>query len=654
MAKPPQKRQPRDARDPHVKGVAAAVQPASRAKLFVPGLIALVVAVAATLMLTLQHLAGMSLPGCGPSSACAGIFKTAWGHLPGVMYPVSSIGLAYFAAMLVGWLGWSAAIATRLVWLVRFGALVSVIYLFVIATGGHLCHYCLITHATNLIFWLIVETARPKSAISAQATGALAALAIVFLGLTAALATTEFVRNRQVAADEAAKQAKSAQEIIQKSGGANATTPILPNNNVGPPRPNFTATVDGPPRPEPADTRPAFTGRYRIGPRNAPIRIVMFSDFQCTDCRAIEMQARQIVASRTDVSVSHKHFPMCKDCNRMMGNSNMHPNACWAARASEAAAILKGEAGFWEMHHWLFDVGGSFTDASFPGDLQRMGYDPQQFIAVMQSPATLEPVKADIDEAISLGLNFTPMIFVNGVELKGFTAPNALINTVNQVAASNPQPGSPEDDNPPRAIDKYVDDWKQARVRMMPADIAAFPRGPEDAPINITVWSDLQLPATAEFNFALNKLIEGGAKVRYTYRHFPFNQACNPNVQRTQHPHACRAAQALEAAGRVGGADAYWKMYEWMMNHHSTFSEAELQKQVLIQKLDVVKFNEAIANPEVAAAIADDVQAGVTMSVGQMPHGIPTIVVNGRIIPRWKLEGADVLGKILEEAAAGR
>src|SRR5262245_440149 len=125
MANPPQKRQARDARDTHAKGVAAVVQPTSRAKLFLPGLIALVVCVAATLMLTLQHLAGMSLPGCGPSSACAGIFKTAWGHVPGVMYPVSSIGLAYFAAMLVGWLGWSSAIVTRVAWLVRLGALVS-------------------------------------------------------------------------------------------------------------------------------------------------------------------------------------------------------------------------------------------------------------------------------------------------------------------------------------------------------------------------------------------------------------------------------------------------------------------------------------------------------------------------------------------------
>jgi len=632
--------------------MAVAGPPTSRAKLFIPGLIALLVCVAATLMLTLQHLAGMNLPGCGPSSACAGIFKTAWGHVPVVMYPVSSIGLAYFAAMLVGWLGWSGAIAGRLVWLVRLGAIVSVIYLFVIVTGGHLCHYCLITHAANLVFWLIVESAKPKTVVTKQPSGALAALAIVFLGCTAALATTEFIRNRQVAANEQAAQQASAQEIIQKTGGANATT----GNDEGPPRPDKTDPIAGPTLP--TDTRPPFTGRFRQGPVNAPIRIVMFSDFQCTDCKAIDAQIRQILATRTDVSVSHKHFPMCKDCNRLMGNSNMHPNACWAARASEAAGILKGNDGFWQMHEWLFNQGGSFTDASFPADLQRLGYDPQQFIALMSSQQTLDLVKADIEEALSLGLNFTPMIFINGVELKGFTAPNALINTVNQVASTNPPAGTPEQDRPPLAVDKYVEDWRLARVRTLPADLASFPKGPADAKVNITIWSDLQLPATAELHFALQKIIDAGGPgaptIRITYRHFPFNQECNPNVPRTQYPHGCRAAKALEAAGRVGGADAYWKMFLWMMHHHSTFSEAELQRGVLEQKLDVVKFNEAIDHPEVAAAIADDVQAGKAMTVGQNPHGIPTVVVNGRIIPRWKLEGADVLGRIIQEAAAGK
>jgi protein-disulfide isomerase len=222
------------------------------------------------------------------------------------------------------------------------------------------------------------------------------------------------------------------------------------------------------------------------------------------------------------------------------------------------------------------------------------------------------------------------------------------------VAARNPPPGTPEQDQPPRAADKYVEDWIQATQRTLPTESAAYPKGPADAKVAITVWSDLQVPAPAEFNLALRKLMDAGANVRYTFRNYPFNQACNPNVPRTQHPHACRAAMALEAAGRVGGAEAYWNMYEWMMNHHSTFSERELQQQVLIQKLDVVAFNQAIDSPEVAAAVAEDVQAGRVMSVGQNPHGIPTIVVNGRIIPRWRLEGADVLGRILQEAAAGR
>ena len=108
------------------------------------------------------------------------------------------------------------------------------------------------------------------------------------------------------------------------------------------------------------------------GPFEASIRIVFFSDYQCPDCRRVEAEIRALVSERDDISLSAKHFPLCTDCNRHITKSP-HPNACWAARAAEAAGILRGNEGFWQMHYWLFDRSGSFTGAELQAGLSEIG-----------------------------------------------------------------------------------------------------------------------------------------------------------------------------------------------------------------------------------------------------------------------------------------
>src|SRR5262245_15311747 len=70
--------------------------------IFVLGLLALLVSIAASLMLCLEHVWGLSLPGCGPGSPCATLARSVWGKVPlgsSFGWPVSFLGLAYFCAM---------------------------------------------------------------------------------------------------------------------------------------------------------------------------------------------------------------------------------------------------------------------------------------------------------------------------------------------------------------------------------------------------------------------------------------------------------------------------------------------------------------------------------------------------------------------------
>jgi protein-disulfide isomerase/uncharacterized membrane protein len=611
----------------------------------------LVVACTASGLLVLEHLVGLSLPGCGKGSACAQAAASAWGKVPYINWPVAYLGFAYFFAALVAWLGAKEGVPAAFHNLVRLGAAVSVGFILVIILGGYHCMYCLGAHAGNFAFWLCVECLRKPLAATRRP---LAAVVVVFVLVSMALAAVEVRQKRLVGEKNEADLKDSMAQIAAAASQKTASPSGLPATSILPdPAASTSQPAAGGPATQTSqaasdDRFPGgFTGRWRTGPQKAPVRLVMLTDYQCVDCNRIETDVRKMMSERTDVSLSIKHFPMCADCNDHFKEQNMHPNACWAARAAEAAGILRGNDGFWQMHHWLFDRKGGFTDEQLKQGLQELGYDYAQFVQVMRSPETLAPVKSDIDEGIWLGLHFTPMVFINGVELVGVFAPQAIPRAVAAAAAKNPPPMGPENDHPPPAFEKCVGDWHEAVAIRLPPDAAAWPRGSKDARIQIVMWGDYQESWTPKADAIIRKWMAGRTDVQYTFRHFPFNQACNSEVPRTAHPQACRASQAAEAAGRLGGVDGSWKMHEWLMTHQAEVNDETIRRAASEMGFNPDAFFAAMDGPEVKAAIEEDCKAGKPMLYR---GSIPTIYLNRKVLPRWHLEGRPVLERILDEA----
>ena len=58
---------------------------------------------------------------------------------------------------------------------------------------------------------------------------------------------------------------------------------------------NGGGTDAGDPAPPPPTPNEPFVGRYVLGQMEAPIRIVMFSDYQCEDCQIIEKELHQLL-----------------------------------------------------------------------------------------------------------------------------------------------------------------------------------------------------------------------------------------------------------------------------------------------------------------------------------------------------------------------
>jgi protein-disulfide isomerase len=612
---------------------------------YMGGLICTLVACVASGLLVLDHLGGLSLPGCGKGSPCAQAAASVWGTVPYLGWPVSFLGFAYFAGAFVAWLSSRGRAPVLFRYLVWFGALISLGFVLVIVFQGYRCAYCMASHAGNFGFWVCLEMGWKRPAASARP---LAVVAVVFIVISVILALAQGRQKGVVLAKQERERAEAEARIIsastQKTSKPSTASPPPAGSAVAT-QPSTTATSTQ------ADDYlfpHGLTGRYRWGPEQSPIRVVMFTDYQCTDCNRIEADVRKMLAERTDVSLSIKHFPMCADCNDRFKDQNMHPNACWGARAAEAAGILRGDDGFWQMHHWLFDRHGGFTDQELQQGLREMGYDPNEFIKVMVSPETLRRVQADIQEGLWLGLHFTPMVFINGVELKGVFAPQAVPRTVAAVAAKNPPPLSAENDRPPPAAEKYLADWRESPVQTLPADPHPWPAGPDAAKVKIVIWADYQEQWTAEADGIIRKWMAGRSDVQYCFRHFPFNQDCNSLVDRTAHPQACRASQAAEAAGKLGGVQAYWKMHVWLMAHQAEFNDQTLRQAVTEMHLAPEAFFAVMSSLEIKAVIEEDVTAGKPLLYR---GGIPTIYVNGKVVPRWRLENQQVLERILDEAA---
>lgn len=642
-------------------------------------------AVVLSAFLISKHFGG-GLPGCGPKSGCEALESTPWGMVPGIRWPVSFLGFGYFFALLVGWMMADRGTPVAARWLLRVGGAASLVFLGVMVAYGKFCPYCLGIHAANLAILVMLERELRLAARRAPTSGTFTswssvrkiagAAAGTFVAASLVLGVANARFQRQVSANAETERRASTDRILAQNKTPGADRPVDDNRSPDASRP---ADAD-----RPTDTsraadagRPAetsrltdpsrsagFTGRYRLGPEASPIRVVMLTDYQCPDCQRVEQEIEGILASRKDVSLSIKNYPFCQEaapgvpCNPYV-KQTLHANACWAARAAEAAGILKGNDGFWAMHRWLFGRGGAFTDAELSAALVQQGFDAQAFLATMQSPETLRRVQADCDEGSALGLYFTPMIFVNGVEFKGWQVPGALQRTIEEVAASNPPALTATADRPVKAGQKDIDDWRAQPLRAMPPDSRAWSMGASPTNpgpvgsrlVDLVLWGDYQEPFTAAMDRAIRDFMKGRPAVRYTFRHYPIDPSSNPALPaqvrpEAIHPLAGRAAKAAEAAGSMTGSAGYWKMHVWLIENVPSFNDGTLRAAAEKMGLNPDRLLAEMGNPEVTAAINEDALAGKQLGLG----GVPFVFVNGRWIQRTTRDGKNVVLTIIEEA----
>ncbi|HEY2770773.1 MAG TPA: Na+/H+ antiporter NhaA [Solirubrobacteraceae bacterium] len=139
-------------------------------------------------------------------------------------------------------------------------------------------------------------------------------------------------------------------------------------------------------------------------------------------------------------------------------------------------------------------------------------------------------------------------------------------------------------------------------------------RGPEEAPVTIVEYGDLECPYCGQAEGVMRELLSDFGDLRYVWRHLPLNDV---------HPHAQMAAEASEAAA---AQDKFWEMHDELLSHQDELTLRDLLAHAEALGLDVERFRTHLRKRKGAGRIAEDVESADLSGVS----GTPTFFVNGR------------------------
>lgn len=146
------------------------------------------------------------------------------------------------------------------------------------------------------------------------------------------------------------------------------------------------------------------------GPANAPVTVVMFSDFQCPACSATHPILKTVLAEYPGkVHFVVRDYPLV----------NRHDHAM---RAALAAGAANAQGKFFEYIDVLYTHQDALDDSSLRKYAADMGLNMKQFELDFNSEKIAAEVNKDLADAALYKLPGTPSIFVNGVYVRDLSA----------------------------------------------------------------------------------------------------------------------------------------------------------------------------------------------------------------------------------------
>ncbi len=141
-----------------------------------------------------------------------------------------------------------------------------------------------------------------------------------------------------------------------------------------------------------------------LGNPKAPIMIVEFSDTECPYCKTFHATMHQVIdtyGKTGKVAWVYRHFPI----------DNIHSKARKEAEATECAAELGGNDGFWKYLDNLYKITPSNNELDLsllPKIAEDSGLDKEKFVTCLDSGKYADKVEKDYQDAVAAGGQGTP------------------------------------------------------------------------------------------------------------------------------------------------------------------------------------------------------------------------------------------------------
>lgn len=132
-----------------------------------------------------------------------------------------------------------------------------------------------------------------------------------------------------------------------------------------------------------------------IGPADAPIVAIQFTDYSCPSCQRGSKLIQELVI---------KYSPKLKIVLRNLPMTNMHPQALELAAAAEAARI---QGKFWEMHDMMYE-NQEDAASNIRNYARKIGCDMKKFDKDREGEEARVAVTNDMQMAGRYGIDSTP------------------------------------------------------------------------------------------------------------------------------------------------------------------------------------------------------------------------------------------------------
>ncbi len=358
-----------------------------------------------------------------------------------------------------------------------------------------------------------------------------------------------------------------------------------------------------------------------LGPKTAPVTLVIFSDYQCPFCSRVEPTLKQLRDQYGDkIRIVWKDLPL-----------DFHKDALPAATAAQVAFMAKGNDAFWKVHEKMFQNQKALSEENYLKWLAEVGVDKATYDKL--KPKAEAKAKADAELAKKLGIQGTPNFMIDGEALTGAQPVDkfkAVIDAHLKKAGELKAKGTPDHELYGAMVNAY---FKQPSAKPdedheEPEDTSVWNvqvghspvKGKATAPVTVVLFSDFQCPFCKRVEPTMDQLAkEYGDKVRIVWKNQPLSF----------HNRAMPTAIAAWEAYKQKGHDGFCKMHAALFASQPKLEDADIEAAAkTVPGLDVAKVMDAVKTSKWKDEIQKDVEQAEDLKVQGTPHSF----VNGRVV----------------------